>query len=222
MRSPFRTIAVLAIALPAIVVGACASAGPTGSLRPSSTMAPPTPVPVATPVVTPSPSPRPGAGLGCGGPIGAADEIVVVSSSVGDPTSFVVDGIGPDGTRRRIADLGAIGQPDAARVSPCGHLAVLTGNQVVVIDLHDPARSIRLADAVGEEWAFGLDGRLTVVDDAWGNVIVFDPRDGSVARTSWNGDLRTYAVAAWDGGGWYAEPHAVLDEGAGRTRDRGA
>ena len=199
-------MAALAIALPAIVVGACAAAGPTVSLPPPSTLAPPTPIPVATPVVTPTPSPRPGAGLGCGEPIGAGDEIVIVGSSAGDPSAIVVDGILPDGTRRRIADLGDIAQPSAASVSPCGHVALLSDDDLVVIDLHDPTRSVRVPNAVTGEWAFGRDGRITLIDEAWGNVIVFDPRDGSVTRTPWNGDLRTYAAGAWDGSGWYAEP----------------
>ena len=105
MRSPLLAIAALAISLPAVVVGACASPGATGSpapvspvLAPMSPVTSPTPVPVATPLVTPSPSPRPGAGLGCGEPIGAADEIVIVGS-VEDPNAIVVDAIRPDGTR---------------------------------------------------------------------------------------------------------------------------
>jgi hypothetical protein len=206
-------MAALAIALPAIVLGACGSPGATGSpapmspaVAPMSPVTSPTPVPVATPHVTPSPSLRSGSGLGCVGPIGAADEIVVVGGSAADPAAFVVEGIEPDGTRRWIADLGAVTPPDAASVSPCGHLALLTGDQLAVVDLHDPARSVRLPDAVTGEWAFSLDGRLTVISEGWGNVIVFDPRDGSVTRTPWNGDLRTYAAGAWDGSGWYAEP----------------
>ena len=91
-------------------------------------------------------------------------------------------------------------------MSPCGHLALQSDDDLVVVDLHDPTRSVRVPDAVTGEWAFDRDGRITLIDEGWGNVIVFDPRDGSVTRTPWNGDLRTYALSAWDGSGWYAEP----------------
>jgi hypothetical protein len=97
-RSHAWTPVAMVIAVLAIIVSACAPAGPTGSLPALFPVPSPTPVPVTTPLVTPSPSLRPGAGLGCGEPIGRAEEIVLVDVDA-DRSTLVVDGISPDGTR---------------------------------------------------------------------------------------------------------------------------
>jgi hypothetical protein len=124
-----------------------------------------------------------------------------------DGTTLVVDGISPDGTRRRLAEIDGVERPDRARVSPCGHLAVHSGDLLLVVDMRDPDRRILAPGNVvdGADWDVGRDGRLTLIDDGYGNIIVLDPRDGSITRTPWNGELRTYSSAAWDGSGWRAE-----------------
>ena len=159
-------MAALAIAVVAIVVGACASPGPTGSAA--------APVPCDTPDAGPDrhaardrlPEPRPGAGLGCGEPIGARTRSSSWAAAPGPIRRSSWTGSSPTATRRRIADLGVLGQPSAASVSPCGHLAVQSDDDLVVIDLRDPERSVRVPDAVTGEWAFGRDGRITLITTA--------------------------------------------------------